>query len=138
MVDQKLATGSITLVVGYSKEDGGEPAKGTVSFGRDTNADGIVLPLVTDLYERIVDDKKMIRRMYVNCNNVKPEGGNIQLSLFDADVHQDAKKDHQRQEAVLGIHKRYGKNALIKGIDLLAEATARERNHQIGGHKSGE
>ena len=74
----------------------------------------------------------------MNCNNVKPEGGNIQLSLFDGEAHQNVKKDHQRQEAVLGIHKRYGKNALIKGIDLLAEATARERNHQIGGHKSGE
>ena len=76
--------------------------------------------------------------MYVNCNQVKPAGGNIQLSLFDAAENQDAQRDHQRQAAVVSIHKRYGKNALLKGIDLLAEATARERNHQIGGHKSGE
>ena len=138
MVEKNLVTGSVTLVVGYSKEDGGDMAKGTVSFGRDTSADGVILPAVCELYQRIVDEKRRIRRMYVNCNQVKPAGGNIQLSLFDAAENQDAQRDHQRQATVVSIHKRYGKNALLKGIDLLAEATARERNHQIGGHKSGE
>ena len=138
MVEKKVVTGSVTLVVGYSKEDGGAPAKGTVSFGRDTSADGIILPALCDLYERIVDRDKLIRRMYVNCNHVKPAGGHIQLSLFDERENAEPEKDHRRQEEVIGIHKKYGKNALLKGIDLLAEATAQERNHQIGGHKSGE
>ena len=59
-----------------------------------------------------------------------------QLSLFDEP--EAASEERSRQEAILNVKRKFGKNALLKGIDLMPQATQRDRNRQLGGHKSGE
>ena len=73
------------------------------------------------------------------ANNTQPEGEG-QLSLFSpaAESPEQAVEERTRQQAILDIKRKFGKNALLKGIDLMPQATQRERNAQIGGHKSGE
>lgn len=138
MVQKGLVTGSVTIMVGYSNGLHRPPVKGTVSLPRETSADRIIVPAVADLYDRIVDPNAPIRRVNICCNRLRKENGDHQISMFDMADEAQLEKDHQRQAAVLKIQQKHGKNALIKGISLLDAATTRERNHQIGGHKSGE
>jgi len=141
LVDKGLVTGSVTIQVGYSNALHVEPAKGTAKLDRVTSADSIILPAVTALYERIVDRSKPVRRVNITCNNiiVNSESGAVQLSLFDTEEDDaSAKRNHTIQKAVLDIKKKYGKNAILKGMNYENAATTRERNQQIGGHKSGE
>ena len=65
--------------------------------------------------------------------------GDISFSVFDS--HSDAAeqaRERRRQDAIGAVRHKFGRNALLRGIDLLPDATARERNAQIGGHRSGE
>lgn len=137
MVSRGLVCGSASLAVGYSNALRAEPARGTAAFGRETSADRAILPAMDALYQRIVARDKPVRRIYVTCNAVHPAGAQ-QLSMFDQPQQHELERANQRQRAILDIQRRYGKNAVLKGISLLDAATARERNHQIGGHKSGE
>ena len=141
LVDKGLVTGSVTIHVGYSNALQAEPAKGTAKLNRATSADSIILPAVTALYERIVDRSKSVRRVNITCNNViaDSESGAVQLSLFDnAEDDESEKRNQMLQKAVLKIKKKYGKNVILKGMNYEEAATTRERNRQIGGHKSGE
>lgn len=141
LVDKGLVTRSVTLQVGYSNALHTEPAKGTAKLDRATSADSIVLPAVTALYERLVDRRKPVRRVNITCNNVieDSESGVVQLSLFDnAEDGESTKRNHMVQKAILDIKKKYGKNVILKGMNYEEAATTKERNRQIGGHKSGE
>ena len=103
-----------------------------------TNANSIIIPAVVSLYERVVDRNKPIRRVNITCNKVVPtEAQSQQLSLFDH-VGEDLERNYKIQKAVLDVKKKYGKNTIIKAMDLEEAATTIERNRQIGGHKSGE
>ena len=88
-----------------------------------------------DLYDRIVDRRLCIRRVYVVANHVidesKVEG--VQLDLFEETV--DTSRERSRQEAILEIRRKFGNNAILTGIDFEDGATTRERNNQIGGHR---
>ena len=137
MVDKELLTKSVSLMVGYSNAEHADPAKGTAAVSTETNADRLLIPAVENLYNRIVDPSMPIRRINITCNNVVPDEGEQQLTLFDADTKQ-LEKNRKIQQAMLGIKKKYGKNAVLKGMNFTAAATTRERNRQIGGHKSGE
>ncbi|NMA01505.1 MAG: DNA repair protein [Clostridia bacterium] len=138
LVDKDLVTGSVTIYVGYSNVLKAKPAKGTISFGTQTNANSIIIPAVVSLYERVVDRNKPIRRVNITCNKVVPtEAQSQQLSLFD-NVGEDLERNYKIQKAVLDVKKKYGKNTIIKAMDLEEAATTIERNRQIGGHKSGE
>ncbi|MCH5324843.1 MAG: DNA repair protein [Eubacterium sp.] len=138
MVDKNLVTSSVTVSVGYSNSLNIPHAKGTAALEVKTNADRIIIPAVEELYGRIVEKDKMIRRLNVCCNNVTADTGLRQVSLFEAEDGVDVDKNHRLQRAILDIKKKYGKNAMLRGMDFEAAATARERNKQIGGHKSGE
>ena len=105
-----------------------------------------MVPAVVALYDRVMDHSRMIRRVNISCNNVREDRGNRQLNLFDM-MKDESKsrpqeevleKDKKLQEAELAIKDKFGKNAILKGTNFKAEATTRERNMQIGGHKSGE
>ncbi len=101
----------------------------------ETNADTVMVPSVVGLYEKIVDPSFPIRRIHISCNHVILDEY-YQQNLFDFD--KDFDRNKRLQEAVLAIKDKYGRNAILKGRDLEKEATAKERNRQIGGHKSGE
>ena len=102
------------------------------------------------IYDRIVNPDLLIRRLNLTTNHVvdertvKKKGMPIQLDLFtDYEEMERKKKEEQAaldkerrmQEARLAIKRRYGKNAILKGLNFDEGATARERNAQIGGHK---
>ncbi|MBR2803777.1 MAG: DNA repair protein, partial [Eggerthellaceae bacterium] len=106
-----------------------------VRFPEATNARAIIMPLIVDLFEQIVDRERTVHNMMLNFNNVMPEGEG-QLSLFVDE--EETVEERARQEAILDVKRKFGKNALLKGIDLMPQATQRDRNRQIGGHKSGE
>lgn len=141
LVEKGLVTGSVTLHVGYSNKDETEPARGTAKLKRETASDSLIMPAVIETYERIVDRKRLVRRINITCNHVVQhrEEATTQLSFFD-DAQSDEKenKSLKAQNAVLEIKKRFGKDAILKGMNFEKGATTRERNHQIGGHKSGE
>lgn len=134
LVDQNLITDSITLQVGYSNVLNLPPARGTAALPFETNADKIIIPAVVELYERIVNPRYPIRRVNMSCNRVVKE--EYRQYNFLADM-EELERDRKVQKAMLEIKKKFGKNAVLKGMNLEEAATTRERNQQIGGHKSG-
>lgn len=89
------------------------------------------------LYDQIVDSRLSIRRVNVTANSLlsESESAGVQLDLFAEEVVDD-EKERRQQEAILSIRKKFGKNAILKGMNFEDGATTRERNEQIGGHKS--
>lgn len=170
LVDKGLVTNQLVLTVGYDRENLDDPSraawyKGPVTadrYGRKipkhavgtenfpyTSSANDLLKAVTALYDRIVDQNLLIRRLSISANKLLDEASASkeepaeQLDLFTdyaakKQQEQADKAAHTRerklQEAMLGIKKRYGKNAILKGMNLEDGATARERNQTIGGH----
>ena len=130
---KKLITDSITVYVGYSNSLNVKGAKGTAHIPVKTNNDGVIIPAVVSLYDKIVNPLIPVRRIMITCNRVSDDLGATQLTLFE-----DTNKNSAVKEAVLKIKAKYGKNSILKGMNFLDAATTRERNLQIGGHKSGE
>lgn len=125
-------------------------AVGTENFPYTSLASDL-LRAATDLYDRIVDPNLLIRRLSVSANKLMdeasvPKGEEAeQMNLFTdyAAKEQQAQadeaahaKERKIQEAMLGIKKKYGKNAILKGMNLEEGATAKERNQTIGGHQA--
>ena len=161
LVEKNLVCDSVTISVGYAKSDlpgsgadamGGAFGRyghrdgGTVRFEGGSNEESVMVPEIVKLYERTVDNSRMVRRMNISCNNVREDTGTRQMNMFDM-VKEAGKsrpqeevleKDRKIQEAELAIKEKFGKNAILKGVNMKAESTGRERNRQIGGHKSGE
>ena len=135
LVEKELVTSSITLHVGYSRALNIAPAHGTVNLDIETNADIVIMDAVCRLYERIVHCNLHIRRISITCNNVIHEDYR-QYSFFTD--NEDLERNRKIQKTVIDIKNRFGKNAILRGMDLLDNATTIERNIQIGGHKSGE
>lgn len=137
MVKKNVVTGSMSLYVGYSGRDGIPPAKGTVKLECETNADTLIVPAVAELYDRIVDPNIPIRRVNLTCNRIESDENARQLSLFDTDSGK-LERAKKIQSTILSIKERFGKNSILKGMNLEEGAMTMTRNRQIGGHKSGE
>lgn len=137
MVEKNVAAHSVTLEIGYSNALHAAPAKGTVSLSPETSSDKIIIPQAVELYNRITDKDKLIRRINITCGNTVPDVGDRQMSFFDTDPEY-YEKSKNLQKAIIAVRKKFGKNSMLKGMNLEAAATTTERNLQIGGHKSGE
>ena len=126
-------------------------AHGTVNLERTSSSSKKIIEAVMGLFDEIVNKKLLVRRIYITANHVvdertvKEEPEFEQLDLFtDYEARQEQqKKEEERlarerklQEASLAIKKKFGKNAILKGMNLEEGATARQRNGQIGGHKA--
>jgi len=126
-------------------------AHGSVNLGRQTSSTKLIMDAVTDLFERIVGKNLLIRRVNITANHVVDEAtvqktSNFeQLDLFTdyaaaqakkEDVEAELAREKKMQQAMLEIKKKYGKNAILKGMNLEEGATTVDRNRQIGGHKS--
>ena len=135
LAQQGLTAGSVSIVVGYSYETGLKHSAGSVSLPDPSNSYQAVMSCALRLYERIVQRGKPIRRINVTCSGIGKEEYQQYHLFTDAAAMEREKK---LQQAVLEIKRRFGKNALVRGMDLLEAGTARKRNRQIGGHKSGE
>lgn len=135
MADKGVVTRSLSLMVGYSNELCLKPATGTVSLTSASNSYRVIVPRVLELYRGMVQRDKPIRRLCVTCNSIMSEAWQ-QYDLFTDPA--EAERDRKLQKAALEIKRRFGKNALVRGMDLQKAGTTIERNRQIGGHKSGE
>ena len=125
---------------------------GTHNLGRYTSSTKLILQAVTELAERLVDMNLLVRRLNIVASHVIPEDkapqqeqSMQQLDLFtdyEAEAarkkEEDAQMDKERkmQQALLSIRGKFGKNAILRGMNLEAGATTRDRNEQIGGHKA--
>lgn len=173
LVDKGLATDQLVLTVGYDIDNlkgvnarrayKGEittdrygrsvpkSAHGSINLGKYTSSTKQILQAAMDLFERIVDNKLLVRRLTVVANHVifekdiPEEQGFEQLDLFTDYAEAEAKREKEAaelerekkmQQAILGIKRKYGKNAILKGMNLEEGATAKDRNNQIGGHKA--
>lgn len=173
LVEKGFVTDQIVLTVGYDIESLTRPeisqsyrgpittdmygrkvpkhAHGTINLDRKTSSTKLISEAVVTLFERIVNKRLLVRRMYVvasrlsessSLQNQKPYE---QLDLFTD--YDELKKQREQEEeflrkennlqlAILNIKNKYGKNAIIKGMNLEEGATTIERNQQIGGHKA--
>lgn len=127
-----------------------KPARGTVNLDRQSSSTSLITDALTELFDRIVDKNLLIRRINITANNLVDEASiekkNFhQLNLFsdfgDMEKRNEEEKaglirERKMQETILEIKKKYGKNAIIKGMNLEEGATTLERNKQIGGHKA--
>lgn len=173
LVDKGLVTDQMVLTIGYDIENLTDPkrreqyhgaivtdrygrkipksAHGSVNIGRFTSSAKLATETVLKLYDTIIDQNLLVRRLSLTANHVVPEGSEPtrkkpqQLDLFtDYEAlekkEQEEKaaldKEKKMQQAMLQIKKKFGKNAILKGMNLLDGATAKERNEQIGGHKA--
>ncbi len=175
LVEKHLVTGQMTLTIGYDIDNLTNPeisrnykgeiitdrygrkvpkhAHGTANLDKPTSSTRLIMDAVMELYDRIIDENLLVRRITVTANHLSDEAtvrtneqdSFVQMDLFtDYDAlekqkqEDEAKRQKERalQEAVLSVKKKYGKNAILKGINLEEGATGVERNNQIGGHKA--
>lgn len=172
LVDKRLVTDQLVLTVGYDIENLTNPdikksyggaitidhygrsvpkaAHGTINLDRQTSSTKLILDAATELFDRIVDENLLVRRVNITASHVVDEStvqktDNFeQLNLFTDYENLKKKKEEEEaelmrekkvQKTILEIKKKYGKNAIIKGMNLEEGATTLERNNQIGGHK---
>ena len=171
LVEKKLVTDQLVLDVGYDIENLADPerrkkyrgevkadrygrvvpkhAHGTANLKKKTSSTSQIMEAVLELYDRIVDENLLIRRVYVTANHaldeqsISEETEFTQMDLFtdyqavaeEQEAEQEKREKERRlQEAMLSVKKKYGKNAMLKGTNLQEGATMQERNNQIGGH----
>ncbi len=128
-------------------------AHGTASLGSPTSSTRLITKAVAELFDRIVNKDLLVRHLNLTVNNVVDETSASQhpapqqLDLFtdyealarQQEAEQAARqKERRMQEAQLAIKQRFGKNAILRGLNFEEGATAKERNEQIGGHRAGE
>lgn len=173
LVDKGLVTDQLVLTIGYDIENLSNPnlknqykseitidrygrkvpkhAHGTANLKKKTSSTRLITNAVMDLYDRIVDEHLLVRRITITANklvdekSVKQEIEYQQLDLFtdyeaqrkkQAEEEEKLERERRMQEAMLSIKKKFGKNAVLKGMNLEEGATAKDRNEQIGGHKA--
>ncbi|MBR5337941.1 MAG: DNA methylase [Lachnospiraceae bacterium] len=151
MVEKGLVTDSFTLTVGYDRcnvDDGhfkGETktdhygrsvprsAHGSFRLNAPTSSTRKIMEGMTRLYDEITDRSLMIRRITICANNLEEENCS-QISLFSDQRSDD--KERKMQETQILLKNKFGKNAVLKGMNLSEGGTAIMRNNQIGGHKA--
>ena len=127
-------------------------AHGTANLDGHTSSTKKIMCAASELFDRIVDKNLLVRRLNIVANHVLPEAdapkkndGFEQLDFFTDYAALEAKQERERaelererkmQQAMLTIKKKFGKNAILKGMNLEEGATAKDRNAQIGGHKA--
>ena len=126
-------------------------AHGTKNLKQYTSSTKLITQAVMELFARIVDPDLLTRRVYLVAAHVVPESSLTQaevveqLDLFTDQAAEEKRREveaaelereRKQQEAVLGIKRKFGKNAILKGANLVDGATAKDRNGQIGGHRA--
>ena len=124
-----------------------KPAHGTANLPRKTSSTRLISDAVSELFFDITDPSLFVRRLSLTACDLSGESETsgsdyVQLSLFDLTGEDesantdDDDREKKMQQAVLSIKKRYGKNAVLRGMNLEDGATAIERNGQVGGHRA--
>ena len=122
-------------------------AHGSVNLGGFTSSTRRIMEAVTGLFDRIVDPALTVRRICSAANHISDESRvsrdttPVQLDFFtDPEASErrarEETRERGRQRALIGIKNRYGKNAILRGMNFEKDATARDRNRQVGGHRA--
>lgn len=163
LVEKGLVTNQIVLTIAYDKDNEyhGEMmidrynrkipkhARGTINLERYTSSSKLIIKEVIKKFDEIVNRNLMVKRINISASNVLYEDKvkdmiyHRQLNLFinhqninQKDEKEALEKEKNLQKATLKIKQKYGKNAILKGMNLEEGATTRERNEIIGGHKA--
>lgn len=166
LVAKKLVTNQIVLTIGYDIDNLTDDniqysgdivtdfygrkvpkhAHGTGNIGQYTASSKLIVDATMELYDRIVNKSLLVRRITIAACKLQREKDIRENQVEQLDLFTDYEeknkqaetlaKEKKMQEAVLSIKKKYGKNAILKGMNLEEGATAKERNSQIGGHKA--
>ena len=173
LIEKRLVTDQIVLTIGYDIENLKNPeiskkykgeitidmygrkipkhAQGTVNLGKHTSSASVMVKKTEELFEKIINDNLLVRRINISANHVilekdiKEKNIYEQLDLFTdyETVDRERKKEKESlikerklQEATIELRGKFGKNVLVKGSSLQEGATAIERNNRIGGHKA--
>lgn len=132
LVEKHLVTNHISLYIGYSKNII-SPSRGSRKITNTTNSYKILLEEFKLLYKKIINPHFPIRQIGISFGNVKDEI----YEQFDLFANQeDIEKEKKIQETIVTIHHLYGKNSVLKGMNLYEKATQRKRNTLIGGHNA--
>lgn len=132
LTEKHLVTNHISLYVGYSKNCI-KPSRGSRKITNTTNSYRILLEEFKLLYKKIINPNYPIRQIGISFGNVKDEIYE-QFDLF-AD-QEDIEKEKRVQETLVHIRNKYGKNAVLKGMNFYEKATQRKRNGLVGGHNA--
>lgn len=127
-------------------------AHGTANLGRHSSSTKLIADAVMTLFDRIVNPDLLVRRLNLTTNHIITEqrarelsNAPVQLDLFTdyealarqkEEENKALAKERRMQETLLNIKRQFGKNSILKGLNLAEGATAIERNKQIGGHKA--
>ena len=140
-----------TVTTNYYGKKVPKPAHGTTNLPKQTSSTTLITNAVMELYDKIVNKKLLIRRINIVANklvdehSVKNANKYEQLDLFtDYEIlkkqrekeNAESEREKRMQNTILNIKKKFGKNAILKGMNLQEGATAKDRNNQIGGHKA--
>lgn len=137
LAEQDMATDHISLGISYARPNDTPSTGKAESLPQHTSSVLEIIPAFARLFQECAIPGKMIRKLYLSCGNLLPDGGTEQPGLFDPPGYAEKKeKYHKVQKTVLEIKKKFGKNSLLKGINLDKSSTMQERNNQIGGHKA--
>ena len=134
LIEKHVVTNNIALSIGYSK-DVINPTGGARKLDGYTQSREKLMKEFCDLFEKTTNKNYLIRRISISFGNVKDEIFNS-IDLF-SDVEK-MNKEKALQQTILDIKNKYGKNSILKGMNLEKNATAIKRNKLIGGHNSGE
>lgn len=127
-----------------------EHSHGTINMEFPTSSSRIIIEKIAELYDRIINPELLIRRLTLSINHLMPESHVDKTQVFQADLFSDYMeiqkekekekqeriKERKGQEALLNLRKKYGKNAVLRGLNYAEGATQKNRNQQIGGHKA--
>ena len=125
-------------------------AHGSADLGGRTSSGRRIMEAVTGIFDAVADPVLLVRRLTLGCSVFEAGAGDAagescaQMDIFSLPAQEektagkksDPERERRRQEAVLAIRRRYGKNAILKGMNFEEGATARDRNNQIGGHRA--
>ena len=132
LVAQDLLTQSVFLGLSYESSENLPYSDGTDKTVRPTSSSKELMAAVEKLYDRIVIPGALVRRINLAFLRLT-DNAYLQYDLFMDP--EDLERENRLQRAAIEIKERFGANAILKGMDLQKNATTRERNDQIGGHK---
>ena len=160
LVSKKLITDLVVLDIAYDRESIGyngemaldaygrtvpKPTHASFKLNEHTSSTEVLKEAILKIYDEKVNSNLLIKKInitlgnVINASNLNDEY--VQLNLFD-DMNKDEKqekkliKEKKLQDVMLDIQEKFGKNAILKGINLMEGATTIERNNQVGGHKA--
>ena len=132
LVEKHLVSNNISLQIRYSK-DSHKPTGGSMKLTINTNVFSKLLPFFMDIYEKTTSRSDLIRGIGISFNNVTTLE-NEYLDLFTDTL--EVEKERKLEETINSIKNKYGKNSIVKAMNLTEEATTLKRNKLIGGHNA--